>query len=172
MSQYAFIILQWHHNEHDGISNHQPYDCLLNRLFRRRSKKTSKLRVTGLCAGNSPGTGEFPAQMASNAENVSIWWHHNEHDGISDHRHLDCLLSRLFRLRSKKTLKLHVTGLCDGDPLVTGGIPSQRTSNGEFFFHLMMSSLYCAEQSCHVGKQSYFLLLQPLNCLQTCISPV
>ena len=48
--------------------NHQPYDCLLNRLFRRRSKKTSKLRVTGLCAGNSPGTGEFPAQMASNAD--------------------------------------------------------------------------------------------------------
>ena len=46
--------------------------CLLNSLFRRRSKKTSKLRVTGLCAGNSPGTGEFPAQMASNAENASI----------------------------------------------------------------------------------------------------
>ena len=36
------------------------------------SKKTSKLRVTGLCAGNSPVTGEFPAQKASNAENVSI----------------------------------------------------------------------------------------------------
>ena len=32
----------------------------INRWFRRRSKKTSKLRVTGLCAGNSPGTGEFP----------------------------------------------------------------------------------------------------------------
>ena len=47
-------------------------------LFRRRSKKTSKLRVTGLCVGNSPGTGEFPAQMASNAENVSIWWRHHE----------------------------------------------------------------------------------------------
>ena len=28
-------------------------------------------------AGNSPGTGEFPAQMASNAENVSIWWRHH-----------------------------------------------------------------------------------------------
>ena len=53
-------------------SNHQPHDCLLDRLFRRRSKKTSKLRVTGLCAGNSPVTGEFPAQRASNAENVSI----------------------------------------------------------------------------------------------------
>ena len=47
------------------------------RLFRRRSKKTSKLRVTGLCAGNSPGTGEFAAQMASFAENVSIWWRHH-----------------------------------------------------------------------------------------------
>ena len=45
--------------------------------IRRRSKKTKKLRVTGLCAGNSLGTGEFPAQMANNAENVSIWWRHH-----------------------------------------------------------------------------------------------
>ena len=36
------------------------------------------LRVTGLCMGNSPETGEFPAQMASNAENVSIWWRHHD----------------------------------------------------------------------------------------------
>ena len=57
-------ILQWHHNEHDDASNHKPHDCLLNRLFRRKSNKTSKLRVIGLCAV----TGEFPAQMASNAE--------------------------------------------------------------------------------------------------------
>ena len=49
---------------------------LLNRLLRRYSKKTSKLRVTGFYAGNPPVTGEFPAQMASNAENVSIWWRH------------------------------------------------------------------------------------------------
>ena len=69
--------LRWRHNGQDSVSNHQPLDCLLNRLFRRRSKKTSKLRVTGLCVGNSPGTGEFPAQMASNAENVSIWWRHH-----------------------------------------------------------------------------------------------
>ena len=65
------------HNEWDGVPNHQPHDCLLNRFFRRRSKKTSKLRVIGLCAGNSSVTGEFPAQMASNAENVSIWWRHH-----------------------------------------------------------------------------------------------
>ena len=70
------VWLHWRHNGHDSVSNHQPHDCLLNRLCRRRSKKTSKLRVTGLCAGNSPRTGEFPAQMASNAENVSIWWRH------------------------------------------------------------------------------------------------
>ena len=69
--------LPWRHNEPDGVSNHQHHDCLLNRSFRRTSKKTSKLRVTGLCAGNSPETGEFPAQMASNVENVSIWWRHN-----------------------------------------------------------------------------------------------
>ena len=73
-----FYTLQWRHNERDGVSNHRRHDCLFNRLFRRRSKKTSKLRVTGLCEGNSPVTGEFPAQRTSNAENVSIWWrHHN-----------------------------------------------------------------------------------------------
>ena len=70
--------LRWRHNGRDSASNHQPHHCLLNCLFRRRSKKTSKLRVTGLCVGNSPVTGEFPAQMASNAENVSIWWRHHE----------------------------------------------------------------------------------------------
>ena len=47
-------LLQWRHNERDGISNHQPHDCLLNHLFRCRSKKTSKLHVTVLCAGNYP----------------------------------------------------------------------------------------------------------------------
>ena len=69
--------LQWRHNERHGLSNHQPHDCLLNRLFMRRSKKNSKLRVTGLCAGNSSVTGEFPAQRSSNAENAYIWWRHH-----------------------------------------------------------------------------------------------
>ena len=51
----SVFSLQWRHNGHDGVSNHQPHGCLLNRLFRRRSKKTSKLRVTGLCVWNLPG---------------------------------------------------------------------------------------------------------------------
>ena len=70
--------LKWRRNEHDGVSNHQPHGWLLKRLFMRRSKKTSKLRVTGLCEGNSPVTGEFPAQRASKAENVPIWWRHHD----------------------------------------------------------------------------------------------
>ena len=69
-----WITLQWRHDGRDCVSYHQPHDCLHNRLFRRRSKKKSKLRVTGLCAGNSPATGEFPVQMTSSTENISIWW--------------------------------------------------------------------------------------------------
>ena len=42
----AQLSLQWRHNECNSVSNHQPHDCLLNCLFRRRSKKTLKLRVT------------------------------------------------------------------------------------------------------------------------------
>ena len=67
-------LLLWCHNGHNGVSNHQPYDCLLNRLL---WNKTSKFPVTGLCPGNSPVTGAFQAEMASSAENVSIWWRHH-----------------------------------------------------------------------------------------------
>ena len=49
--------LRWRYNERDGVSNHQPYDCFLNLLSRRRSKKTSKLRITTAHA--------FPYRVAS-----------------------------------------------------------------------------------------------------------
>ena len=68
--------LYWRHNVRDGVSNHRCLDGLLNLLLRRRSKKTSKFRVTGLCEGNSPVTDEFPSQRAINVENISIWWRH------------------------------------------------------------------------------------------------
>ena len=59
--------LQWRHNGLDGVSNHQPHYCLLNRLFRRRLMKTSKLRVTGLCEDrwpvNSPHKGPVTRKM-------------------------------------------------------------------------------------------------------------
>ena len=57
------LSLQWRHNERNGVSKQQPRDCLLRRLLRLRSKKISKLRFTGLCARNSPMTGEFPAPV-------------------------------------------------------------------------------------------------------------
>ena len=61
--------LQWRHNERDGVSNYQPRDCLLNRLFGRRSKKTSKLAslafVQGIHRGpvNSPHKGPVTRKM-------------------------------------------------------------------------------------------------------------
>ena len=61
---YACVSLEWRHNGCNGVSNHQPHDCLLDRSFRPRLKKTSKHRHWPLCDG------EFPAEMASNAENV------------------------------------------------------------------------------------------------------
>ena len=58
--QVGDMALRWRHYDQDSVSNHQPHGCLLNRLFRRRSNKTSKLRVTGLCVGNSPGPVNSP----------------------------------------------------------------------------------------------------------------
>ena len=61
--------LQWRHNERDGVWNHQPHYCSLNRLFKHRSKKTAKLRVTCLCEGfrrrpvNSPHNGPVKRKM-------------------------------------------------------------------------------------------------------------
>ena len=74
----AATTLQWRHDERDGVSNHRRLYCLLNRLLRPRSKKTSKLRVTGLCKEKPLVTGGFPSQRASKAENISIWWRHHE----------------------------------------------------------------------------------------------
>ena len=74
------ITLQWRHNGNDGVSNHQPCDCLLNRLFRRRSKKTSKLRVTGLCGGDFTGDRWIPCTKGPVTrkifpfDDVIIWW--------------------------------------------------------------------------------------------------
>ena len=87
ISRMELGALRWRHNERDSVLNHQPHDCLLSRLFRRIWKRTSKLPVSDLCAGNSPGTGEFPAQMASNVENVSIW---RRHHGLFRYNHRPC----------------------------------------------------------------------------------
>ena len=69
-------LLQWSHNERDGVSTGVSIVCSTV-CWGADKKKQHKLSVTDLCAGKSPVTGDFPAQMASNAENVSIWWRHH-----------------------------------------------------------------------------------------------
>ena len=104
---FCFRALQWGHNGRDGVSNHQPRDFFFNRLFRRRSKKTSKLRVIGHCARNSPVTGESPAQLASYTENASAWWrHHGQKVPI-----LACLLMHLSCVSGLRWIKLPITTL-------------------------------------------------------------
>ena len=73
------LTLQWRHNERDGVSNPQPHDCFFDRLFKVQIKENIKV------------TGEFPAQMANNAENVSIWWRH--HDQIRWYSYLPRIYS-------------------------------------------------------------------------------
>ena len=60
-------------------------------------------------------------EIYSQISNCSLQWRHNERDGVWSHRRLYCLLNRLFRRRSKKASKLHVTGTGDrGIPLTKG----------------------------------------------------
>ena len=61
--------LQWRHDKRDGVPNHRRLDCLLNHLFRRSSKKASKLSVIGLC--------ECTGDRWIHTENISIWWRHH-----------------------------------------------------------------------------------------------
>ena len=63
---------------------------------------------------------------------IELQWRYNGRNRISNYRRLDCLLNRLFW--SKKASKLCVTGLCEGNPPVTGGFPSQRASNAKNVF--------------------------------------
>ena len=79
-----FMMIRWWEHSQKGVTDGQTdrrtdrqTENTIHRAAWSQLKKTSKLRVTGLCVGNSPGTGEFPAQMASDAENASIWWHHH-----------------------------------------------------------------------------------------------
>ena len=76
-NHHGDISLQWRNDGRDGVSRHRRLDCLFNRLFRCWSKKTSKVRVTGLCEVNPPVTGGFPSRQDSDAEKVFIWWRHH-----------------------------------------------------------------------------------------------
>ena len=70
---------------------------------------------------------KFPKCLIYPDIKTSLQWRHNQRDGVSNHRRLDCSLNRLLRRRSKKELKLRVTGFCEGNSLVNG-FPAQRVS--------------------------------------------
>ena len=133
------LPLPWRHKDHDGVSNHRPYGCLLNRLFRRKSKKTSKLRVTGLCVGNSPGPVNSPHKGPVTRKNVSIWWRHHDSDVTSAPWHLKSPATRvfiqcLFWLTTKKPQSKASLAHCEGNASVAVGFPSQRDSKAENIF--------------------------------------
>ena len=67
LSCYTENSLLWRHNERDGASNHQCLKCLHNRLFRLRSKKTSKRWPM-----NSPHKGPVTRKIFS-FDDVIMW---------------------------------------------------------------------------------------------------
>ena len=71
-------------------------------------KESIKAPVTGLCEGYSPVTGEFSAQMASNAENISIWWRHHDSD-LTDKQ--ECRQAEQFELYILLVLMMNAIGL-------------------------------------------------------------
>ena len=109
----AVSSLQWRHNERDGVSNHQPYDWLLNRLFRHRWKKTSKLRVTGLCEGNLPFViwlcFDLRNQYTEFSKlNPTIVWYLKTSGFLRQGKHLSKMLL-FFRHISNLTIKREIT---------------------------------------------------------------
>ena len=86
---YLYSPLLWRHNGHDGVSNHQPRDCLLN----RNSKKTSKLCVTGLCAGSSESPHKWPVTRKMFPFDDVIML--QNYIGLSNNRTIDLMTCRL-----------------------------------------------------------------------------
>ena len=139
-NRYWTLPLRWLHNGNDGVSNHQPQDCLLNRLFRRRSKKTSKLRVTGLCAGNSQifWQHRFFNMLEAKLKLIIPWWRH--------------------QMETFSTL----LAFCAGNSPVTGEFPAQRpvTRSFDVFFDLCLNK--------RLSKQSWGWWFEMPSCPLWC----
>ena len=149
--------LRWRHNGRDGVSNHQPHDCLPSRLFKGRSQETSKLRVIGLCGGNSPVTGEFPSQKASNAVNVSIWWRHHEAEGyqVQSISLTPGRSSNFKRITSEHTLRIKfISTSCE----IALGSMSQNTFDKSTFVQVMV---WCRQATSHYLNQCWPRSMSP-----------
>ena len=72
------VPLQWRHNERHLASQITGVSIVCSSVgWGADQRKHQNYASLAVCVGNSPVTGEFPAQRASNAENVSIWWRHH-----------------------------------------------------------------------------------------------
>ena len=139
------VASQWRHNKRHDVANRRRLDCLLNRLSRRRSKKMSKLCVTGLFEENPPVTGGFQSQKASNAKNVSIWWRHHIiafDAGIIEWRciFIYCvtyLLCNILTIGTNKICNVTMMTSSNGNIFrVTGHLCGEFTGHVEVFFDL------------------------------------
>ena len=94
--------LQWRHNEHDGVSNHQPHDCLLKRLFRCRSRKHQSYASPAFVRGihqwpvNSPQKGSVTQKMFP-FDDV-IMWNHSVYGVVWYHNFDFCGTSKAFAI--------------------------------------------------------------------------
>ena len=156
----SLMTLQWRHIEHDCVSNHQPRVCLLNRLFRRRSKKTSKLRVTGLCVGNSPHKGPVTRKMFPFDDVIMnkvvidcAQCDGHEQDKISLHHFGVCYAWWRHQMETFSAL----LAICAGNSPVPGEFPTQRpvTRSFDVFFDLRLSK--------RLSKQSWGWWLETIS---------
>ena len=135
------LSLQWRHNERHGVSNYQHIGCFLSRLSRPRSKKTSKLRVTGLCEWRRPVTAGFPSQRASNTGNVFICWRFNVLS-IWQHSleiHWENRITVLLMMTLVNGNIFRVTGPLWGESTVQRWIPLTKASGAELWCFLWLA---------------------------------
>ena len=147
---------QWRYNECHGTSNHRHVHCLPNRLFRRTSKKISKLP----CEGNPLVTGGFPSQRASNAENVWIWWRHHvtKFSSLAAQEVVKMITSNTVKMtifpfqlmgwrniawwRHQMETFSALLAICAGNSPVHGEFPAQRPVTRSFDVPLICARIY------------------------------
>ena len=91
--------------------------------------------------------------ITGNGSLYTLQWRNYEHDVVSSHRRLDCLLSCLFKRRWKKTLNICVTGLYEGISPTNGEFPAYRASNVE------NASIWWSHHECRATYAHTFLCL-------------
>ena len=98
---------------------------------------------------------------------LPLRWRHNERDGVVNHQPHDCLLKRLFRHRSKKTLTLRITGLYEGNSSVTSEFPAHKASIAEkvsiWWCNHALVPLYCNNDLHQFNRSQWLWWAEPFK---------